>query len=321
MSFGNASNLERARHYEEAHRYFTQTAKPRSSKWSGYERPLGSNAQYHYRIAQSHETHRGEDGSVAHVEGRYYDVILYSTTMARFYAPNSAGEHRICYTSVPRTLSGQFMHHVLGVGYVQTYKDTEGIERIVPIGGGREFGTDLWFDSAGKLLVKCSTHAPIVSVHASKALLEWKADLKRKLDPVICLMEIAVQETLDAGVGSNEWNAGRAFSAVPTSSDVDYLIARWVGEDCPELNEKGYETLRELYVTCAKFIIDRLLIKATPKQWSRSKAVSYTTPKPAVVTTYVLNYLAKFAPHSVKASETRPLPQFPTELPSSWRFV
>ena len=92
MSFGNASNLERARHYEEAHRYFTQTAKPRSSKWSGYERPLGSNAQHHYRIVQGDE-------------GRYYDVILYSTTMARFYAPNSAGETRICYNGDSRPTS------------------------------------------------------------------------------------------------------------------------------------------------------------------------------------------------------------------------
>ena len=308
MGFSNTSGLKRVRHYEEAHRYFTQTAKPRSNTWSDNERPLGTAAQHHYRIVQGDE-------------GRYYDVILYSTTMARFYAPNSAGETRICYNGDSRPTSTQFMARVLWINAVQTYKDTEGIERYVPIGSQRRFSTDLWFNAEGQLLVKCSTHAPIVSLHASKALSEWKADLKRKLDPVICLMEIAVQETLDAGVGSNEWNAGRAFRSLPTSSDVDHQMRRWVEAGCPALNEKGYETMRELYVTCAEFIIDRRLIKATPKQWSRSKAVSYTTPKPAVVTTSVLNYLAKFAPHSVKASETRPLPQFPTELPSSWRFT
>ena len=321
MGFSNTSGLKRVRHYEEAHRYFTQTAKPRQRDWADNERPLGTNRQHHYRIEQSRETHRGDDGNAVCVEGRYYDVILYSTTMARFYAPNSAGETRICYNGDSRPTSTQFMARVLWINAVQTYKDTEGIERYVPIGSQRSFSTDLWFNAEGQLLVKCSTHAPIVSLHASKSLSEWKADLKRKLDPLICLMEIAVQSTLDAGVGSNEWNAGRAFRSLPTSSDVDHQMRRWVEADCPEMNEKGYETMRELYITCAEFIIDRRLIKATPKQWSRSKAVSYTTPKASSVTASVLNYLAKFAPSSVPRSEERPLPQFPTELPSKWRFT
>lgn len=308
MGFSNTSGLKRVRHYEEAHRYFTQTAKPRRKGWSDNERPLGTAAQHHYRIVQGDE-------------GRYYDVILYSTTMARFYAPNSAGETRICYNGDGRPTSTQFMARVLWINAVQTYKDTEGIERYVPIGSQRRFSTDLWFNAEGQLLVKCSTHAPIVSLHASKSLSEWKADLKRKLDPVICLMEIAVQSTLDDGVGSGAYNAGRAFRSLPTPFNVDHQMRRWVEAGCPALNEKGYETMRELYVTCAKFIIDRRLTKATTPAWRHKDVAPYTTPTPAVVTTSVLNYLAKFAPHSVKASETRPLPQFPTELPSSWRFT
>ncbi|MCH9837086.1 hypothetical protein K0U83_15580 [bacterium] len=311
MGFSNTNNLERVRHYEEAHRYFTQTAKPRRKGWSDNERPLGTAAQHHYRIEKSNAAYAD-----------YYDVILYSTTMARFYAPNSAGETRICYNGDSRVTSTQFMWQVLHVGAFYQLRDTENVLRYVPIGSQRSFSTDLWFNKEGQLLVKCSTHAPIVSLHASKSLSEWKAQLKRKLDPVICLMEIAVQETLDAGDGSNEWNAGRAFRSLPTSSDVDHQMRRWVEAGCPALNEKGYETMRELYITCAEFIIDRRLIKAAPKQWgNRGSVTPYTTPKPAVVTTSVLNYLAKFAPYSVKASETRPLPQFPTELPSSWRFV
>ena len=171
-------------------------------------------------------------------------------------------------------------------------------------------------------MVKASTHAPIASVHASKALAEWKKDLKAKLDPVICLMEIAVQDTLTAGEGSTVFNAGRAFTAIPTSSDMDHKMRRWVEADCPDLNDKGYESMRDLYETCAQYIIDRRLTKSEPKsQWSRAKAVPYTSPKAGAVTTSVLNYLAKFAPYSVKKSDYRPLPQFPTELPKNWTFV
>lgn len=312
MGFSNTSNLQRVRHYEEAHRYFTQTAKPRRSEWSDNERPLGTNSQHHYRIKQSRE---------GDVEGRYYDVILYAQTMARFYAPNNAGETRICYSGDSRNTSMSFMRDVLHVGAFYQLRDTEDVLRYVPIGSQRSFSTDLWFNAEGQLLVKCSPHAPIVSLHASKSLSEWKADLKRKLGPVICLMEIAVQATLDDGVGSGVYGSGRAFKNVPTSSNVDNQMNRWVEAGCPDLNEKGYETMRELYTTCAEFIIDRRLQRAEPKQWGRSKAVAYTPPKAASVTTSVLNYLAKYAPYSVKRSEERELPQFPTELPSKWRFT
>ena len=309
MGFSNTSNLERVRHYEEAHRYFTQTAKPRGSKWDDYERPLGTNAQWHYRIEQHHD-------------GRYYDVCLYRTIMARFYAPNAAGETRICYNGDGRNTSTSFMYDVLHVGKYHTCKDTEGVTRYVPVGSQRSFSTDLWFDKDGGLMVKASTHAPIASVHASKALSEWKAQLKRKLDSVICLMEIAVQDTLAAGEGSTTYNAGRAFTAVPTRAEIDHKMRRWVEADCPDLNEQGYESMRELYETCAQYIIDRRLTKSEPKsQWSRAKVVPYTPPKASAVTTSVLNYLAKYAPYSVKKSEARPLPQFPTELPNTWMFV
>lgn len=311
MGFSNTSGLERVRHYEEAHRYFTQTAKPRSKDWGDNQRPLGTARQHHYRIEKSNAAYAD-----------YYDVILYDTTMARFYAPNSAGETRICYNGDNRITSGAFMARVLWIGGVQTYKDTEGIERYVPIGAQRYFSTDLRFNVEGQLMVKCSTHAPIVSLHASKAFSEWKAQLKRKLDPLICLMEIAVQDTLDAGVGSNEWGAGRAFRAIPTPSNMDNAFKRWVEADCPPLNEEGIEVLRDLYVVCAEFIIDRRLLNAAPKsQWHRGVAAPYTTPKASSITTSVLNYLAKFAPYSVKRQDERELPQFPTELPSKWRFV
>lgn len=309
MGFSNTSNLARVRHYEEAHRYFTQTAKPRGSKWDDYERPLGTNAQWHYRIEQPYD-------------GDWYDVILYRTIMARFYAPNAAGETRICYNGDGRNTSTSFMWDVLHVGKHPRLTDTEGVLRCVPIGSQRGFSTDLWFDVEGRLMVKASTHAPIASVHASKNLAEWKKNLKAKLDPVICLMEIAVQDMLAAVEGSDVYEAGQAFTSIPTTSDIDNKMKRWVGADCPDLNSEGYEAMRELYKTCAQYIIDRRIYKAEPKsQWSQGKTVPYTPPKPSAVTTSVINYLAKYAPYSVTKKDYRPLPQFPTEMPKNWAFV
>ena len=158
MGFSNTSSLARIRHYEEAHRYFTQTAlpgKPGSALraiWGDNERPLGEGRQHHYRIEQRYG-------------GDWYDVILYKTTMARFYAPNTAGETRICYNGDSRNTSTCFMYQVLDVGTYYQRKDTAGIVRSVPIGSQRGFSTDLWFDKDGDLLVKASTHAPVSYTH------------------------------------------------------------------------------------------------------------------------------------------------------------
>lgn len=308
MTFSNTSNLDRVRNYEQAHAYFNAKPRPKSNDWAENERPLGSNRQHHYRIKKG-------DG------GQYYDVILYSTAMARFYMPNSMGETRICYTHDSRTTSSNFMWHVACVGTYPKFRATDGTERIVPIGGSREFGTDLWFDMNGDLIVEASTHAPMATTHVSKSLSEWKKNLKAKLDTVIFLMEIAVQDTLDEGKGSMHWASGRAFTTIPTTSNIDHKMQRWVTADCPQLDGTGIETLRDLYIVCAKYIIDRRLKKAEERKWGYKKVTPYTTPKPSAVTTSVINYLAKFAPYSVTRKEYRPIGKFLTDIPAGAVFI
>ena len=308
MGFNNTSSCERLRNYEQAHAHFNRTPRPRQSAWADDERPLAADRQHHYRLVKG-------DG------GEYYDMVLYYTAMARYYRPEADGSYRVCYTHDSRTASSSFMWDAVGAGMYPKFRATDGTERIVPIGGSREFGTDLWFNEQGKLVVERSTHAPMATEHASKKLSEWKTQLRRKLDPMICLMEIAVQDTLDAGEGSETYNAGRAFTTIPTTSNIDHNMRRWGEAGCPELNGHGIETLRDLYIICAKYIIDRRLTKAEERKWGYKKVTPYTAPKPSAVTTSVINYLAKYAPYSVTRKEYRPIEKFLTELPKSAVFI
>ena len=308
MSFGNPNGCARIHSYEAAHKYFGTTPRSRGAAWreNENERPLGTNRQHHYRI---------ERGSLA----SYYDVILYSTAMARYYAPAADGSYQVCYTHDSRTLSSQFMGHVLGIGRAQQYRDTQGALRIVPIGGAREFGTDLQFNSTGRLIVEGSTHALIATTNVSPALAAWKKELRAYLGNLLPLMEIAVQDTLDAGVGSGRRRAGDAF----TSVDVPYTVRGILQDMCNGerggVNARQVEALRELYVLCAEFIIDRRLKKEEGTY--RREGTPYTQPAPRTVTASVMNWLTKHAPMSVKRLEYRPLAPFPTELPPNWVFV
>lgn len=309
MGFSNTSNLDRVRHYEQAHAYFTSKPRPRGSEWGENERPLGTNHQHHYRLVKGYD-------------GQYYDMVLYSTSMARYYKPEADGSYRVCYTHDSRNTSSNFMWHAVGVWTYPKLRATDGTERIVPIGGSRSFGTDLWFNAQGELIVERSTHAPMATVHASKALTEWKKELRAYLGNLPPLMEIAIQDTLDAGEGNGGWRAGGAF----TSVDVPYIVREILQDMCDSerggVNAQQVEALRDLYTLCAEFIIDRRLKKAVPRnRWSRSNSVPYTTPKASAVTTSVINYLAKYAPYSVTRKEYRPIEKFLTELPKSAVFI
>jgi hypothetical protein len=306
MSFGNPNGCARIHSYEAAHKYFEVTPRSRAAAWSENERPLDDARKHHYRVRR---------GSLA----SYYDVMLYRTPMARYYAPATDGSYRVCYTHDSRSLSQQFMGRVLGIGRAQQYRDTQGALRYVPIGGASEFGTDLQFNSTRRLIVEDSTHAPIATAHASPALAAWKKELRAYLGNLPPLMEIAVQDTLDAGEGSGGWWAGAAFTSVDVPYTVHGILQDMCNGERGGVNAQQVEALRDLYVRCAKFIIDRRLKKEEGSY--RRDGTPYTQPAPRAVTISVMNWLTKHAPMSVKRLEYRPLAPFPTELPPKWVFA
>ena len=118
MSYGLSNNLPRLHNYLQAHAYFEGRAKPpRSKKYEINERPLASVTHAHYKII------KGEN---------YYDIKLYSTIMARYYAPDAEGVERQLYMGHNSMTSRSFMWQVLFVSEVnETDSDTGRV--VMPI--------------------------------------------------------------------------------------------------------------------------------------------------------------------------------------------
>lgn len=118
MTYGLSNNLPRLRNYNHAHTYFLNRDKPpRSKNYEINERPLASVSAKHYKII------KGEN---------YYDIKLYSTIMARYYAPDADGGERQLYMGHNSMTSRSFMWQVLGVGGVNDTESDKG-KVILPI--------------------------------------------------------------------------------------------------------------------------------------------------------------------------------------------
>lgn len=287
--FGNVNKCFSARSFEECERVFNLTPEPTFScgghnPWEPNERPLDDKTQHHYRIV------RGPDEA-------YYDAVLYSTVMARYYAPAEGGR-RVCYNNDARVLSGQFMWSVLQTGGRTPRKvTTEGKEVFVPIGHERryeqKFGADLWFTGPRSdiLDVSRSHHRPIEVPRMSDELKAWKKDVRAQLAPVFELMKYSVE-------GTPLVRARRAFN--------QYDYTRWNlqhagwGPGQP-LNENGVRVLVSMYEERTQYI------DGDPR--TRIRAVENS----------VLNELAKM--YTGKRHRYEPLPQFPETLPRNFRFV
>ena len=115
----NMNNVERICGYNQAARYFEETKKPRTVKWGEDERPLYNTRSHHYRIV------KGEDSYA-----KYFDLVLYSTSMIRYYKPSLTGEHRVLVRGHSSTASRAFLwHHCMGVGKPLNCMDGNGFIR------------------------------------------------------------------------------------------------------------------------------------------------------------------------------------------------
>jgi len=143
-------NLPSIESWEAAHSTFNNTKQPRS-KWADNQRPLKDSRSYHYRIERRNE-------------GEYYDVILHSTVMARYYKPTADGR-RVLYTGHPSNMSKQFMRHVLNVRHQNNRMTTDGRLVALPIANrdsitdkGSTFSADLWLVDRRLIDVAKSSH-------------------------------------------------------------------------------------------------------------------------------------------------------------------
>jgi len=186
------------RNYNHAHTYFEGRAKPpRSKNYAINERPLASVSGAHYKIIK-HDTH--------------YDIKLYSTIMARFYAPDADGGLRQLYMGHNSITSRSFMWQVLGVGGVNDTQSDKG-QVILPVYSrssiedkdGMLFSLDAYFKD-DKLITSKSSHTPHYKFLSNTADKSERAQKKANLANFVMLATMRLPDykdnvTLDHSMG------------------------------------------------------------------------------------------------------------------------
>ena len=203
MSYGISNNLPRLHNYRQAHAYFEGRAKPpRSKKYEINERPLASVTHAHYKII------KGEN---------YYDIKLYSTIMARFYAPDADGGERRLYMGHNSMTSRSFMWQGLYVSEVNETDSDKG-RIVMPIYSrssiedkdGIPFSLDAYFDTKTNLLItdksRHTQHFRFLSNNADKA---ERAQKKANLANYVMLATMRLPDYTDHV--TLDHNMGRPF--------------------------------------------------------------------------------------------------------------
>ena len=285
--FGNVNNCARVRSFEECQQVYDRTPEPEYPRgghnpWEPNERPLDDKTKHHYRVV------RGPNEE-------YYEAVLYSTVMARYYRPEEGGR-RVCYNNDSRVLSGQFMWSVVqSGGRIPKLHTTGGKDVFVPIGYASrygDFGADLWFTGPNSALldVPRSSHRPIEVPRMSDELKAWKKEVRKELAPVFELMKYSVE-------GTPLVRARRAF----TRYDYNHWTLRRQWQPGEPLNENGVRLLVSMYE-------------------ERTQYIDGDTPtRIRTVEASILGELAKM--YRGNHFRYEPLPQFPEVLPRNFRFA
>lgn len=187
MFAGQTNNLPYIRNYAEADAYWSKTKKPpRSKKWDEHQRPLRNTSAFHYRIER-------------HNDGGHYDLVLYHTVMARFYAPNPTdGRQLRMYMGHNSQTSKGFMSDVLGVYAFKRFATTDGRVVIAPITCKRmhdsDFSARLIFNKEGCLIVAESEHTPIYKRISNEDDKLRRKYIKDKFETLLTLCAMRIPE-------------------------------------------------------------------------------------------------------------------------------
>ena len=185
------------KNYDEAVGTFAMRGAVRSSKWQPNERPLDPKPRSEHRLIEGSNEY-----------GKYFDVKLYQTVMARFYEPKVVDGKRVerrLYMGHASQTSQQFMRHTLRVdlGVNVDWRDhtTHADELVImPIytkhfmhDEGVPFSLDAVFVD-GKLDVVQSEHTKHYRLVADKDVRQFKQRVATHFEPYIMLAQMRMPE-------------------------------------------------------------------------------------------------------------------------------
>ena len=229
----NIRNVTRISGYNQAARYFEETKKPRTVRWGEDERPLYNTRSYHYRIV------KGNDNGNA-----YYDLVLYSTSMIRYYEPDSSGFNRVLVRGHYSSASGNFLWHhgfargktlecVDGYGNVRAGKLllNHAVHNSDKYGVPYNWSADLMFIgepiNAYRIDLTRSRHVPGYKAATSPEDSAKRKALKQAVDHWIELLGYRLDEYLNTEINTNKWQKQRAGESFTSALD----LLTWAEQD------------------------------------------------------------------------------------------
>ena len=185
------------KNYDEAVGTFAMRVAVRSNKWQPNERPLDPRPQTKHRLIEGSNEY-----------GKYFDIKLYQTVMARFYEPKVEDGKRVerrLYMGHSSQTSKQFMYHTLRVDVgANKQRDSDDMYSdesiIMPIytehfmkDDGVPFSLDsYWVD--GVLDPTRSRHTPHYRLVADTDVRKFKQRVAAHFEPYIMLAQMRMPE-------------------------------------------------------------------------------------------------------------------------------
>ena len=242
-------NTYRCLNYTEADAIFNKRGAVRSTKWSIDQRPLDPKPVVQRYIKQ------GENAE-------YYDIVLYRTTMARFYKPTvTAGRvsERRLYMGHPSQTSQHFMYSVLWASawnklnaHEVLRSDGDDARTLMPVydrpfmmDRDTPFSLDATFVD-GMLDIAQSRHTPHYRVIAGREDKQRKAELVQKFDNYIMLAVMRMPE-FEASVKLDS-NLGRPFGGSGNDwRDEDAVKAMFRGDESQADIDRFFHMCQDAY--------------------------------------------------------------------------
>jgi hypothetical protein len=230
--------------YTKADKWFNERKQVRSKAWSAHERPT----------APKGTDQRGR--LIRHPDGEYYDIMLYTTTMARLFKPEVIDGKRVerrYYLGYPSSLSCEFMNNALWVRPVNKVH-VKGEKRIVPIYTrampGSDFSAELVYveDVLSLEMSKHTRHFRRVSTTEDKAR---RAEVAKRFEPYIMLAQMRLPEFEASAVLSARSGAPFGGDSTSTQKYSIPLFRLSEGIPTPADTNEFFEMCQMVYTTMA----------------------------------------------------------------------